>query len=143
MNDKMEHTCGATTSKCHDFGQIPYSALVLLAKRFEFGGLKHGRDNWKKGLGNLKYALERINHIINHCYYLSSQLDSGIDLSEDTIEDNIGAILWGGAFLAEYFDDIVQNYGEDQLDQAEQVAEAGQTRDAQNYTTYVQSGEDI
>jgi len=109
-DDKMLHESGASTSTCPDLSQIPYSALEMLAERFKLGEAKHGRHNWRRGLGKTSYALERVNHIIRHAYHLAAQLEFGIDLSEDTIEENIGAILWGGAFLAEYAYDAKQTY---------------------------------
>jgi hypothetical protein len=100
-NVNVTHPCGATSSACPDFAQIPYEALELLAKRFEIGAVQHGRNNYRKGVGDKDYTVKRINHIIGHCFKLIAQLETGfMSTDEDSPTDNVGAILWGGAFLS-------------------------------------------
>lgn len=104
MEKKFTHPSGASSSPCPDLVQIPFNALVLLAETFKLGEQKHGRDNWRHGLANIDYALERINHIIRHAYWLSEQLQGRWPADCDPIDTparNVGAILWGGAFMAE------------------------------------------
>lgn len=96
--DKVTHTSGATSSACHDYAQIPISALDALAARFEYGEKKHGRDNWRKGLHDKTYVVERLNHVIRHAKLLADKLMGLAQWDED---DDAGAILWGGAFAAE------------------------------------------
>src|SRR5688572_28864882 len=66
--DKVAHKSGSTSSYCPDFAQIPLDALISLAKRYELGEKKHGRDNWRKGLTDKSYVVERLNHVIRHAY---------------------------------------------------------------------------
>jgi len=89
---------GASSSACLDFAQIPFEALRVLGERYALGQIKHGRHNWRKGLHNKEYVLARASHLIQHAFKLANQLDGTMPWDED---DNIGAILWGGAFMAE------------------------------------------
>jgi hypothetical protein len=90
---------GATSSKIPGIDQIPYSAIIALAKRYSLGEQKHGRDNWKQGLDDKKYMIERLGHVINHAYKQIAILQGDIP---DDGDDNAGAIMWGGAMLAEF-----------------------------------------
>lgn len=94
---------GATSSRVPRVDLIPYRAIVRLAARFEYGLQRHGLDNWRKGLGDEEYMLERAAHVALHALQFINKrrgylLDDG--------EDDIGAILWGGAFLAEAIEHI-------------------------------------
>lgn len=92
---------GASSSHCPDLAQIPLEALLAIAGRFELGEKKHGRDDWRQGTGNKDYVLNRINHVIKHCYHLINQIEGREDITNrDTPEGNIGAIAWGGATLS-------------------------------------------
>lgn len=46
--------------------QIPFEGLEAVGKIFAEGAIKYGRDNWKKGVGDKEYQLERLNHAIRH-----------------------------------------------------------------------------
>jgi hypothetical protein len=92
------NTPQAKTSACPSFDQIPLSALIALAKRYELGEKKYGRDNWRKSLTDKMYVVERLNHVIMHAKTLQGKLLGEIPWDED---DDAGAILWGGAFCAE------------------------------------------
>jgi len=94
----VRHACGATSSECPDFGQIPLRPLIALARRFELGEAKHGRDNWRKGLSDRAYVIARINHVIYHCYKLIEKIEGKRPINND---DDAGAIMWGGAFAVE------------------------------------------
>lgn len=96
--DKVTHSSGATSSYCPDFGQIPLGALKALALRYELGEKKHGRDNWRKGLADDRYVIERLNHVIYHAMKAINKLEGKL---EDNGDDDAGAIMWGGAFLSE------------------------------------------
>ena len=94
----IRHTCGATASECPDFAQIPLGALMALARRYELGEKKHGRDNWRKGLADKSYVIARLNHTIYHCLKLVEKIEGKRPLDSD---DDAGAIMWGGAFAVE------------------------------------------
>jgi hypothetical protein len=98
LEDKVTHACGATSSECPDFAQIPLTALIALANRFKLGEAKHGRDNWRKGLSDKRYVIERLNHVAFHAMKLAHKIENGLPLDTD---DDAGAIMWGGAFAVE------------------------------------------
>lgn len=102
IEDKKVTECGATSSFCPDLTQIPFQLLSSLADRFTYGEGKHGRDNWRQGIGDKGYALERLNHIIEHCYALAAQIDGRGKEGwiKDSPDGNVGAIAWGAAILA-------------------------------------------
>lgn len=94
-DDKVKHESGATSSYCPDFAQIPVLALIRLAKRFELGAKKHGRKNYMGGVHDKSYVIERLNHVIHHCYKLIQKLEGDLPFDKD---DDAGGIMWGGAF---------------------------------------------
>jgi len=60
---------------------IPTCALKSLAKRFEDGATKYGRDNWQKGIPISRYCDAAHRHLW--------ALRDG-----QTDEDHFGAVLW-------------------------------------------------
>lgn len=93
-----KHPSGATSSKVFDYAQIPKHALDRLAARFQHGEKVHGRNNWRKGLGDKTYLIDRLNHVICHTYALIEKLENDLDLTSD---DDASAIMWGGCFACE------------------------------------------
>jgi hypothetical protein len=91
------HECGAKTSACPRLDLIPYEANVRMAERFEVGLKRYGRDNWRKGLTDEDYVAERIAHMMNHGARFLAKMQGRMP---DDGEDDAGAILWAGAFLA-------------------------------------------
>lgn len=99
---------GATSSALAAYDQLPYLAMARLAERYKLGELKHGRDNWRKGLGDKQYVLGRLGHVIHHALKAIAIIEGRI---EDDGDDNAGAIMWGGAFLAEAQEVLGKNEG--------------------------------
>lgn len=97
MSDTVTHSSGAKTSSCPRLDLIPYEAQLRLAARFEVGETRYGRDNWRKGLRDDEYVAERIAHLMNHAARILAKMRGQIP---DDGEDDAGAILWAGAFLA-------------------------------------------
>lgn len=93
----VQHACGARTSTAPRMDLIPYEALVRMADRFEVGLARYGRDNWRVGLRDDDYVAERVAHLMNHAAVLLEKL-AGRRMDDG--EDDIGAVLWAGAFLA-------------------------------------------
>ena len=60
---------------------IPTCALKSIAKRFEDGATKYGRDNWQKGIPLSRYCDAANRH-------LWALRDGQVD------EDHFGAVLW-------------------------------------------------
>jgi hypothetical protein len=44
---------------------IPFHSLFALGKIF-VEGLRYGKDNWKKGVGDKEYQEERLEHALTH-----------------------------------------------------------------------------
>lgn len=93
---------GSTRSKLphrarHDL--VPTEALHLLAERFGLGAATHGERNWQRGQPfSVMYA-----HALEHLLALRTQVErGGVDVMVDcdTMEENLGAILWFGAACA-------------------------------------------
>lgn len=66
------------------FALIPPCALRAIARRFEDGATKYGRDNWQKGIPLSRYVDSIMRHTL--------QAAEG-----DATEDHYGAILWNAA----------------------------------------------
>jgi hypothetical protein len=109
---------GATSSKVPRYDLIPIEALIRVAERYELGLAKHGKDNWRKGLGDKAYLINRATHVIDHALKLIAKLEGYI---RDDGDDDIGAILWGGCFLAVAIDHLDEDREETGL--AEKEAE--------------------
>ena len=74
---------------------IPIDALRAVAKRFEDGATKYGRDNWKQGIPASRY----VDSLYRHLWQL---------MEDDTTEDHGGAIIWNAMFLVQTLDCVKQ-----------------------------------
>ena len=113
--------CGAKSSPVPRLDLIPYRALVSMAARFEKGLQRYDRNNWRKGTGNLEYVLERLAHLQAHAAILSEKLQG---IRPDDGDDDVGAILWAGAFLAEA-QFALECQKDDVADVRKKIAESG------------------
>lgn len=103
---------GATSSHVPlRYDIIPRSLIERAAERYTFGAAKHGERNYQLGLGDRGHIVARINHIFEHMNKLlhpdyrkadSPQDEEGVEVK--SINDNLGAILWGVGFLCEVAD---------------------------------------
>lgn len=80
---------------------IPPIAIRKMARRFEDGATKYGRDNWMKGIPLSRYQDSLMRHLL--------QWAEG-----DTTEDHAGAVLWNMACAA---------WTEEQIERGELPAE--------------------
>jgi hypothetical protein len=95
---------GATSSKIpRGIDMIPYESLTRLGERFALGAQKHGRRNYRQGLGDLEFIRERINHAILHGFKLLEKLEGTRAWDGD---DDAAAIMWSGAVLCEAVDPL-------------------------------------
>jgi hypothetical protein len=92
---------GAKSSPAPRFDLLPRRALERVSARYEKGLERYGRDNWRKGLTDKDYIVERIAHVIGHCYKLIEKLESPVVLEKLNADDDAGAIAWGGLFVCE------------------------------------------
>jgi len=100
---------GATSSHVPlRYDLIPRSLLERAAERYTMGAKVHGDRNYQQGLADYGNIIVRINHIYEHLNKLfhpdyrkadSPQDEEGIDIK--SINDNLGAILWGVGFICE------------------------------------------
>ena len=96
---KQEFTSGATSSgNLPGYDMLPLVFLTRTAKRFTLGEQKHGKFNYRKGLKDKKFIIDRLNHAFLH-------LKLAIDLIEnDTafLDDNLSAVAVNIAMAMEY-----------------------------------------
>lgn len=62
--------------------QIPLSSLQRLGMIFREGELKYGKGDWRNGVGNKEYQLERANHALKHLLIYIHELEYGEYLGE-------------------------------------------------------------
>jgi hypothetical protein len=99
--DTTQSKSGAKSSLAPRFDLLPRRALERVAARYEKGLPRYGRNNWRKGLTDKDYIVERIAHVIGHCYKLIEKLESPVVLKHLNADDDAGAIGWGGLFVCE------------------------------------------
>lgn len=72
--------------------QIPCKSLERLGAVFREGEVKYGRGNWRRGVGDTAYQLERANHALKHLLWYVHQLETGESVGEG--EDELGRVAW-------------------------------------------------
>ena len=88
-----------SSSSCTRYDLIPRCFTTRVADRFALGAKEYPPFNYKKGLTDKVYIIERINHILQHMQaFISPDIDN---LTEEWVDDNLAAIAWGVAFLME------------------------------------------
>jgi hypothetical protein len=73
-----------------------------MAERFMLGEEKHKDKCWNAKFPDRldeRFVIERLNHIIKHA---KIALDKILGINQDDGDDDAGAILFGGAVLAEW-----------------------------------------
>lgn len=92
-------TSGATSSKhLPMYDCIPEVFLRRTAIRFTLGAKKHGKFNYKCGLSDKQFMLDRLNHAFVH---LKAAIDA-IQGDERTEDDNLGAVAVNISMVMEY-----------------------------------------
>ena len=89
--ERSEFNTGAVRDAMRGKGMpscIPTEALRAVAKRFEDGATKYGRDNWRKGIPLSRYVDSLYRHLWAY-------------MDGDTSEDHGGAIIWNAMCLVE------------------------------------------
>lgn len=100
MSDQViTFTSGVTSSSVPRYDLIPTGALNALAERFEIGLRNHSGENWRTGLRDKGYIINRLNHIQEH---LRAAIDKLTGVRPDDGDNDAAAIMWGGAILCEY-----------------------------------------
>lgn len=89
--ERSEFSTGAVRDAMSGKGMpslIPIHALRAVARRFEDGATKYGRDNWRKGIPTSRY----VDSLYRHLWQL---------MEGDTSEDHGGAVIWNAMCLVE------------------------------------------
>ena len=93
---------GARSSKTNlYYHDVPTELYRRIALRHTVGHKKHNDNpvpitmnlNWRQGLDDPFYVMDRLNHMFEH---MIAFLEDG-----DTTDDNLGAIVWNAGFLME------------------------------------------
>lgn len=77
---------GATSS-----GQLPPYDLITLnfqtrvAKRLQLGAEKHGRHNYRKGLKDKEFIMDRLNHAFAHLKMAMDQIENAESVNDDDL----------------------------------------------------------
>ena len=82
-----------TDTEPFDLTQISYESLRRLAVIFKEGASKYGRNNWRCGVGDKAYQLERANHAIKHLLLYVHCLQFGEKLGVEG-EDDLAKVMW-------------------------------------------------
>lgn len=78
-----------------DLTEIPLSADIRTAKVFKEGHSKYGRGNWRSGVHDKKYQLERANHALKHLKLYIYKLEFGEEHSlHEAGEDDLAKVRW-------------------------------------------------
>ena len=88
---RSDFTTGAVRDASEGKGNpslIPVDALRAVARRFEDGATKYGRDNWKQGIPLSRY----VDSLYRHLWQF---------IEGDTTEDHAGAIIWNAMCLTQ------------------------------------------
>ncbi len=90
---------GATSSDlvC-GYDQLPLNFLTRTAKRFDLGKEKHGKFNYRKGLKDKEFIIDRLNHAFLHLKKAIDEIENG----EVYTDDNLGAVSVNIAMAMEY-----------------------------------------
>lgn len=102
--EKVQFKGGLSGTAKPKFSLIPYSALVALANRFTLGFAKYGEQSWNgyntnQELVSEDWVVSRLEHVIHHAMTAIGKIKGSIP---DDGDDDAGAILFGGAALAEF-----------------------------------------
>ena len=80
-----------------DLTQIPLSSEKRIGAIFREGEIKYDRNNWREGIGNKKYQLERANHALKHLkihLHLLEHDEYIGELKDGKREDDLAKVGW-------------------------------------------------
>jgi hypothetical protein len=70
-----------------------------MAIRFAEGEAKYGENNWKKGLNDRTFILDRINHAMEHLMVLRDEVTAYEESGRIDAEDNAAAVILNMIFV--------------------------------------------
>jgi hypothetical protein len=98
MENKKDYESGATSS-----GNIPpYECLTetflrRAAERMRYG-MHYGKHNWRKGIQDKQFILDRLNHAFEHLVKAQREIDTDILMGDD----DLAAVVVNCMFAMEY-----------------------------------------
>lgn len=97
--DKHTFTSGASSSGY----KLPYETLTPIflkraAARMALGLPHYGKHNWKKGVSDKNFILDRLNHAFEHLIKVMYEIDNGITMTDD----DLAAVVVNCMFAMEY-----------------------------------------
>lgn len=96
---KHTHKSGATSSGNYPkYYLIPLCFIRRTAERFTYGAERHGEYNWKKGLKDRDFILDRLSHAMVH---LQKAMDN-IAQNRPSTDDDLGGVACNVAMAMEY-----------------------------------------
>lgn len=96
---KHEFASGATSSgKLPPYDLLSELLLTRTARRFELGAVKHGKFNYRKGLKDKDFMLDRLNHAFLHLKRAMDLIEQGLPYDDD----NLAAVVVNAAMVMEY-----------------------------------------
>lgn len=93
---------GAKSSgKLPRFDLIPWDVFAeRLARRYELGLSKYSEDNYRQGINDREFVLDRCNHMLAHAHKaVESFRTMGTLLAHESDDDDLAAVIWGAIFL--------------------------------------------
>jgi|SRR5262245_28265268 len=98
-DSKHKFKSGATSSEHKlPFDLIDIRVLRRFAARLKLGAEKHGRFNYRKGIQDKEFVMDRLNHAFEHLKLAIDQIENGV-VSND---DDLGAVLVNVQIAMEY-----------------------------------------
>jgi len=97
--EPIHHFTSGASSSGH---KPPYECLTItLLKRAALRmqkGLHYGKHNWKKGIKDKAFVLDRLNHAIEHLVKAAHEIDNDIQMTDD----DLSAVVVNCMFAMEY-----------------------------------------
>lgn len=83
---KQTFKSGATSSeKVPSYNLLPINFLDRVASRGDLGAVKHGKFNYRKGLHDKDFILDRLNHAIKHIRIAQDLIESDLGFEDDDL----------------------------------------------------------
>lgn len=102
FDDRHAFSSGAMSSgQKPRYDLIPARPMVRIARRFGEGAAKYGENNWRKGLADREFLLDRLNHAQEHLLKLMADVSQEGDVRSTAADDDAAAIILNIMFIME------------------------------------------
>lgn len=96
FDDVITIDCGAISSRCEEgidgTDELPWDSLCRIGAICLEGREKHGKGNWRQGVGSPAFIERRLKHAVRHLMKY---------LNGDRSEDHLAKAGWGIIFMME------------------------------------------